>query len=61
FDPDPEIGSVLDNNTDDSIDLSGKYMRFLKDRECVNGENHSKQRDCRVKAPVHISEARSVQ
>jgi hypothetical protein len=61
FDPDPEIESVLDNNTDENVDLSGKFMRFLKDRECNNGENHSTQGDCRAKAPIHISETRSVQ
>jgi hypothetical protein len=36
-------------------------MRFLKDRECINGENHSTEGDCRAKAPVHIAETRSVQ
>ena len=30
-------------------------MRFLKDRECKNGINHSTQEDCRAKAPIHIS------
>lgn len=30
-------------------------MRFLKDRECNNGTNHSTQKDCRAKAPIHIS------
>ena len=61
FNEDTGIGSVLDNNTDDHVDLRGKYMRFLKDRECKNGENHSTERDCRAKAPVHIAETRSVQ
>ena len=61
FDPDPEIESVLDNNTDENVDLTGKYMRFLKDRECNNGENHNTQGDCRAKAPIHISQTRSVQ
>ena len=30
-------------------------MRFLKDRECKNGINHSTQEDCRAKAPIYIS------
>ena len=30
-------------------------MRFLKDRECKNGINHNTQKDCRAKAPIHIS------
>ncbi len=36
-------------------------MRFLKDRECNNGENHTTQGDCRAKAPIHIAETKSVQ
>ena len=36
-------------------------MRFLKDRDCNNGENHTTQGDCRAKAPIHIAESRSVQ
>ena len=31
-------------------------MRFLKDRECNNGRNHTTQEDCRAKAPINISE-----
>jgi hypothetical protein len=57
---DPEDESELANNTDDGIDLEGKDMRFLKDRECNNGENHTTQGDCRAKVPIHISETRSV-
>ena len=60
--PTSEIGSVMDNmNTYDHVDLRGKYMRFVKDRECINGKNHSKDKNCRAKAPVHIAETRSVQ
>ena len=59
FDPDPVFPLVLDNNTDDN--LNGKYMHFLTDRDCNNGENHSTQGDCHAKAPIHISEKRSVQ
>ena len=55
FDTDSDIESVLDNSTDDDVDLSGKYMRFLKDRECNNGFNHNTQQDCRAKAPIHTS------
>ena len=31
-------------------------MRFLKDRKCNNGRNHSVQGDCRAKAPINILE-----
>ena len=58
FDPDDE--SELSNNTTDGDDLRGKEMRFLKDRECNNGENHTTQGDCRAKFPIHTSESRSV-
>ena len=57
---DPEDESELANNTDDGVDLAGKDIRFLKDRECDNGENHTTQGDCRAKVPIHISETRSV-
>ena len=57
----PEEESVLVNTTDDNVDLRGKYVRFLKDRMCNNGENHSTQGDCRAKAPIHIAETKSVQ
>ena len=36
-------------------------MRFLKDRDCNNGENHTTQGDCRAKVSIHTSEARPVQ
>ena len=36
-------------------------MRFLKDRECNNGKNHTTQGDCRAKVLIRTSEARSVQ
>jgi hypothetical protein len=36
-------------------------MRFLRDRPCNNGENHTTQEDCRAKVPIHISESKSVQ
>ncbi len=36
-------------------------MRFLKDRECDNGKNHTTQGDCRAKVSIHTSEARSDQ
>ena len=36
-------------------------MRFLKDRMCNNGENHTTEEDCRAKAPIHIAESRSAQ
>ena len=49
---DPEDESELANNTEDGVDLEGKYMRFLKDRECNNGENHTTQGDCRAKVPI---------
>ncbi len=29
-------------------------MRFLKNRECINGENHTTQGDCRAVVPVYI-------
>jgi hypothetical protein len=57
---DPEDESELANKTDDGVDLEGLFMRFLKDRECNNGENHTTQDDCRAKVPIHISESRSV-
>ena len=50
------IESVLDNNTDDDVNLRGKYTRFLKDRPCNEGRNHTTQGDCRAKAPITISE-----
>ena len=46
---------MLDNNTDDDVNLSGKHMRYLKNRECNKGRNHSTQGDCRAKAPINIS------
>jgi hypothetical protein len=58
---DPEDESELANNTEDGVDLKGKFMRFMKDRECNNGENHTTQGDCRAKVRIHISETRSVQ
>ena len=58
FDPDDE--SELSNSTTDDDDLRGKEMRFLKDRECNNGENHTTQGDCRAKFPIHTFESRSV-
>ena len=61
FDPDPEIESELHNNTEEGINLEGKDMRFLKDRECNGGENHSTQGDCRAVAPIHIFSSSSVQ
>jgi hypothetical protein len=59
----PDDISEVQSNTDDSIDLNGKYMHFLKDRECNNDRNHnvSSQGDCRAKTPIHILEARPVQ
>ena len=47
---------MLENSTDDDVDLSGKFMRFLKDSECNNGTNHSTDDagDCRAKVPIHI-------
>ena len=48
---------MLDNNTDDHVNLRGKHMRFLKDRECNKSGNHSTQGDCRAKAPINISES----
>jgi hypothetical protein len=59
FDPDDELD--LPNDTDDGVDLKGKYMRFLKDKKCNNGENHTTQGDCCAKVLIHISETRSVQ
>ena len=58
FDPDDE--SELSNNTNDDDDLRGKEMRFLKDRQCNNGENHTMQGDCRAKFPIYTSECSSV-
>ena len=59
----PDDTSEVQSNTDDNIDLNGKYMHFLKDRECNNGKNHnvSSQGDCRAKASIRISEAGPVQ
>ena len=56
FYPNIEIGSVVENSTDDNVVLSGKFMRFLKDKECNNGTNHSTDDagDCRAKVPIHI-------
>ena len=59
FDPDDE--SELSNNTTDNVDLRGKEMRFLKDRECNNGENHTTQGDCRAKVLIHLYESETVQ
>ena len=63
FDPDPEIPLELDNNTEEKVDLNGRYMHFLKDNECNKGKNHrvAVGQDCCAKAPVHITEARPVQ
>jgi hypothetical protein len=38
-------------------------MRFLKDRECNNGENHTGQEkgDCYAKFKIQISESSPVQ
>ena len=36
-------------------------MHFLIGRECINGENHTTQGDCRAIVPVFISESRSAQ
>ena len=47
---------MLDNNTDDDSNLKGKYMRYLQDRECNNGKNHTTQKDCRAKVPISVSE-----
>ena len=47
---------MLENNTDDDVNLRGKHMRFLKDRPCNEGRNHTTQGDCRAKAPITISE-----
>ena len=36
-------------------------MRFLKNRECINGENHTTQEDCRAVVPVYIFGTRTAQ
>ena len=36
-------------------------MRFLKNRECINGENHTTQGDCRAVVPVYIFGTRTAQ
>ena len=59
FDPDDE--SESSNNTTDNVDLRGKEMRFLKDKKCNNGGNHTTQGDCGAKVPIHIYEGYSVQ
>ena len=56
FDLDPDLETRLYNNTDEDVNLRGKHMHFLKDRECDNGRNHSTQGDCRAKAPININE-----
>ncbi len=53
--------SELPNNTSDSVDLRRKDMRFLKNRKCINGENHTTQGDCRAVVPVYIFGSRSAQ
>lgn len=48
---------MLENSTDDNVVLNGKFMRFLKDRECNNGTNHGTDDagDCRAKVPINTS------
>ncbi len=36
-------------------------MRFLKHRECINGENHTTRGDCRAVVPVYIFGTRTAQ
>ncbi len=36
-------------------------MRFLKNSECINGENHTTQGDCRAVVPVYIFGTRTAQ
>ena len=49
--------SEVQSNTD-GTEFNGKYMRYLKDKPCNNGENHhvTGQGNCRAKAPIHISQ-----
>ena len=58
---DPDGVCHLHSNTNDDTDLSGKYMHFLKDKTCNNGENHDidLHDDLHAKALIHIFQAGS--